>query len=449
MPAALFAAGAAESASAQGPLSAALSTGENVKVSGSVRVRWEGLTGQVRPGLNAEDGIVAVRTTLFGEYDTGTVRFGAELYDSRVYGAGARSMVGANDVNVAEFVQAYVAADFETPLGKGSAASVQAGRFTVNLGSRRLVAADDYRNTTNGFTGIRADFKTGGGTAGTLLFVLPQVRLPDDLPSILDHQFEFDRESFDLRLWGGIASRQNLFPGVTAEASYLRLEERDSPGRPTRDRRLHTVGARLIRDPAPGKMDFEVEAIRQFGSISSGIGATAGDLAVRAAFYHADAGYTFAGKWNPRLSLEYDRATGDGPGRRYGRFDTLYGMRRADLGPAGLYAALGRANISTPGLRVEAAPGSRTDLFASYRLLWAEEATDIFSTTGVRDPAGASGRYAGQQIEGRVRHWIVPKLLRAEVNAVWLGKGRFLRQAPNAPDTGDTFYASVAATASF
>ena len=31
----------------------------------------------------------------------------------------------------------------------------QAGRFTLNLGSRRLVAADDYRNATNGYTGLK------------------------------------------------------------------------------------------------------------------------------------------------------------------------------------------------------------------------------------------------------------------------------------------------------
>jgi hypothetical protein len=41
--------------------------------------------------------------------------------------------------------------------GTGTKLGLQAGRFTLNLGSRRLVAADDYRNTTNGYTGIRAD----------------------------------------------------------------------------------------------------------------------------------------------------------------------------------------------------------------------------------------------------------------------------------------------------
>src|SRR3546814_15575078 len=58
-----------------------------------------------------------------------------------------------------------------------------------------------------------------------------------------------------------------------------------------------------------------------------------------------DAGYSFGGSWKPRLSLEFDRASGDRRGGRQGRFDTLFGMRRADLAPAGLYNALARTNI--------------------------------------------------------------------------------------------------------
>ncbi|MBK6673362.1 MAG: alginate export family protein [Proteobacteria bacterium] len=54
------------------------------------------------------------------------------------------------------------------PFGKGSAATVQAGRFTMNLGSRRLVASDDFRNTPQGYTGLRAEMKFEGGRSATL-----------------------------------------------------------------------------------------------------------------------------------------------------------------------------------------------------------------------------------------------------------------------------------------
>jgi hypothetical protein len=150
-----------------------------------------------------------------------------------------------------------------------------------------------------------------------------------------------------------------------------------------------------------------------------------------------------------RLSVEYDRASGDGPGRTFGRFDTLFGMRRADLAPSGIYNSIGRANISTPGVRIEAAPGKRLDMFAVYRAMWLADPTDAFSTTGVRDPSGRSGSFAGHQIEGRIRYWLVPGFLRGEINAIWLGKGRFLRTAPNAPQTGDARYLSTVLMATF
>jgi hypothetical protein len=430
-------------------LQAAIGDPQDFKLSGSVRLRYETLDGQPRIGLRSHDEQVALRSTFFAEYRSDPIRIGAEIYDSRVYLDKAGSAVSANEVNALELVQAYVGLDLKDALGNGSSASLQAGRMTLNLGSRRLVAADDYRNTTNGYTGLRGDFRTSGGTTGTLIYMLPQIRLPDDLPSIAKSRVRWDRESFDLRLWGGTVARPKVIGNVTGEVSYYRLQERDSPSRATRNRDLHTIGARAIRDPKPGSWDFEAEGIYQFGHIRSGLATTAPTLSVDAWFVHLDAGYTFPGPAKVRVSVEYDRASGDGPGSRFGRFDTLFGMRRADLAPAGIYNAIGRANISSPGVRLEAAPGKRFDVFAVYRAMWLAERTDAFSTTGVRDTSGLSGSFAGHQIESRLRYWLVPGFLRGELNGVWLAKGRFLETAPNAPRTGDTHYLATGLTATF
>lgn len=430
-------------------LQSAIGNPDDFKLSASVRLRYEALDGQPRAGLRAEDEQLALRSTLFAEYDPGVVRIAAELYDSRVWLDRPGSAISANEVNTFELVQAYIAADFEAPFGQGSKASVQLGRMTLNLGSRRLVAADDYRNTTNGYTGLRADLRTQGGTTATAIYVLPQIRLPDDLPSVLDQDTQWDRESFDLQLWGGYVAHPNTLAGATVEIGYFGLHERDWAGHPTRNRDLDTFSARLIRDPKAGLPDFEVEGIYQTGDIRTGIAAGAGTQPVRAWFLHADAGYLFPGKAKLRLSVEYDRASGDAPGGKYGRFDTLFGMRRAELAPAGLYNAIGRANIETIGVRAEIAPGSRWDAFTAYHPLWLAEKTDTFSTTGVRDATGTAGSFAGHQLEARVRYWLVPAFLRAELNVLWLAKGRFLKLAPNAPATGDTRYGAVSLTATF
>lgn len=430
-------------------LQRAIGAPDDVKLSGSIRLRYEALDGQPRAGFRPEDEQLDLRTTLFAEYDAGVVRIGGELYDSRAWLTKPGSAVSANEVNTLELVQAYVAADFDGALGEGSRVGVQAGRFTVNLGSRRLVAADDYRNTTNGYTGLRVDARTRGGLAATAVYVLPQIRLPDDLPSVLDHDPQWDRESSDLQLWGGYLSQANAIAGATAEVGYFGLHERDWTGHPTRNRDLDTVSARLIRDPKPDRFDFELEAIYQFGDIRASTAVAAPVFDVSASFVHADIGYTLPGQAKLRLSLEYDRASGDGDGAGYGRFDTLFGMRRADLAPAGIYNAIGRANISTPAVRAEIAPDPRWDAFAAYRPMWLASRSDSFSTTGVRDPSGNSGSFAGHQLEARFRYWLVPSFLRAELNALVLLKGRFLETAPNAPDTGDTHYFSIALTATF
>jgi Alginate export len=419
------------------------------RYAGSVRVRQESLDGQFRPGFNESQDLFSIRSMLLGEWKQGNWRVGAELYDSRSYGAGQGDLLTTGEVNALEFVQAYAVRSFAEPFGKGSSASVQVGRFTMNLGSRRLVAADDYRNTTNGYTGIRADMALADKSAITLYYTLPQERLPDDLDSLRDNDIHFDRESLDLQLWGVLAAKPRLPGGMTGELGYVRLLESDAPDRPTRNRDLHSLTARLIRDPAPDRTDFEIEGIYQVGDMRRSLASTATLQDANAWFVHADVGRTFSNAWRPRLSLEYDYASGDGPDTDFGRFDTIFGMRRADFGPSGIYAAIGRTNLQTVGLRMETAPSQRLDAFAVYRALWAAAATDSFSTTGVRDPTGASGRFAGYQLEGRVRYWIIPQSLRTELNGAWLQKRGLLRDAPNATPYGDTLYLSLALTLSF
>ncbi len=407
-----------------------------------MRLRYETVDGQVRPGFNASDDLLDLRTIVTATYKSGPIRVGAEIYDSRSWLANNGTPISTNEVNAAELVQAWAAVDIARPFGAGTSLSLQGGRFQLDLGSRRLVAADDYRNTTNGFTGVRADlgFK---GVKATFIYVLPQQRRPDDLASVLDNKVRFDHEGFDQVLWGGIVTRPRALGEARAELGFFHLGERDTPGRPTRDRSLNSIDARLIRDPKPHVIDYEIEGIYQSGEISTTTAAGAPRVNVSAWFVHADIGYTVPGAWTPHISAEFDAASGDSAGGKYTRFDSLFGMRRADLGPVGLYNVVARSNVLSPGVRIEAVPGKRIDLMISYRLLWLADRTDSFAGTGVRDASGRAGSFAGQQLDARVRAWIVPARLRFEVDGVWLAKGRFLTDAPNAPPSGDSKYLSL------
>ncbi len=168
------------------------------------------------------------------------------------------------------------------------------------------------------------------------------------------------------------------------------------------------------------------------------------DLTHRAASVHASGGYRLDVAWSPRLALQYDFASGDGdPGdERNGRFDPLFGARRFELGPTGIFGAFARSNISSPGLRVEVAPHKKVDAFAGYRLYWLASARDEWTTAKLVDPSGSSGTFVGHQLEARVRWNVLPKNLSFEVGGAYLIRGEFATDAPLARSASPVFFYS-------
>ena len=421
-------------------LEQALGNPDDFKISASIRARYETLHNQFRPGLDRNDDLVTFQTDIAAEYDGGPIRVGGELIDSRAYDGSSGSAVGTGEVNALEPVQAYIGADFGSVFGKGTTASLDAGRFTLNLGSGRLVGRNNFRNTTNAFTGAKFEWRGAAKDRLVLFYTYPQQRLPDDKTGILANKVEWDHEGSDLVFWGGFFNKPKVAGATSIDLYFYALDERDTPAHATRDRHLFTPGVRLYRDPAPRKFDYDFEYAWQFGHIRTSTVPGAPRQDVSAHTLHAEVGYQFAGSWQPRLSLRYDLATGDRPGGSYGRFDNLYGPRRSDWGPTAIYGPFGRSNIRSPGVRLDVKPSKRLDAFVGYRAAWLDSATDSFAFTGVKDASGASGKFAGHQIEARARYWVIPKMLRFETGGAVLLNGRFLNRAPNATGFGDPLY---------
>lgn len=433
----------------------ALGRPDDFKISGTFRPRLEGINNQFRPAPFPRDDVFAsFLTTLFVEYDAGRVKIGGELFDSRGYFQKRTSSAFTTEVNALELGQAYINVDLSDITGDGGRSSLTAGRFTKNIGSRRLVSRQQFRNTINAYTGVSYDWQGLNKDRLTMLWVMPHTRLPDDTDGILDNDVAFDRESLDLQLFGASYTIANVF-GASLELYGYGLFERDSGtglrSVQTRDRRLFTPGIRLARAPRPGQFDYEVEAIYQTGLARASTGATdTSDLDVSAYFLHAEAGYTFDTTWLPRMVLQYDHASGDSANRTtFTRFDTLFGARRFEYGPTSLYGPVQRANLISPAVRFEITPSPVWDAFVAYRPLWLENSTDAFAATLVRDRSGTSGRFAGQQIEARLRYWLIPDAMLLDTGAAYLIKGDFLRNAPNAPATGNTFYGYLNTTIFF
>lgn len=430
-------------------LQKAIGDPDDFTLSGSIRARFETLGNQFRSGLSKNDDLLTFRTTLFADYHPGVVRIAAELIDARAYLDDSNSAVSANEVNAFELVQGYVGANLGATLGHGSLTTIDIGRFTMDLGSRRLSGRNNFRNATNAFTGVRTEFKGADKTYLTLFYTLPLTRLPSSKQDVLDNKVKWDRESFDLTFWGGFMTKPHLAGRASLDLYFFGLTEKDSPRYQTKNRRLYTPGLRLYSDPAPGKTDFEFEGAYQFGSTRTSNDVTAPLKRVSAYFVHAEIGHQFAAAWKPRVSIEYDLASGDHGGQNYTRFDSLYGVRRPDYGPSSIDGPLGRNNISSPGVRIEVTPNKRWDGFVMYRSAWLESATDSFANTGIKDATGSSGKFGGQQVEGRIRYWIIPKLLRLDTGASWLINGHFLKAAPNANGFGNPVYGYADVTATF
>ncbi len=415
----------------------------DLEVEGSVRARLELIDGQFRPGAT-DTGALMLRAQLRAEYDAGPVRLGGEIQDARVYFQREPSSIGTTEVNAIEPIQAYLIGELASNF------ELQAGRMTMDWGSRRLVSKQNFRNSTNAFTGVRVDWRPAKGDGVTLFWTMPQDRRPNDRDGILDDAVELDRERLDQQFFGARITKANVIGPVSLETYIYRLFERDAENFATRNRRLWTGGFRLLKKPEANAVDFEIEAVWQGGTTRASTSASdRSNVDVNAWFGHASIGYTFAGPWSPRVAIAYDRASGDRPGGKYNRFDTLFGARVFEYGPSSLYGAIGRANLNSPEVRLEVKPDKRWDGYVAARPLWLDTVTDSFASTGLHDATGASGRFAGAQFDARARYWLKPDSIRLSAGVAVLAKGRFLRDAPRAPDNGDTHYGFFEVTYGF
>ncbi|WP_225421128.1 alginate export family protein [Sphingomonas parva] len=435
---------------AAAPLQDAIGAGDAWRIKASVRSRTEAIDGQFRPGAPESDFLQSFRSTLLAEYDAGPLRIGAEVTDSRGYGQKRNSSAGTSDINPVELTQAYVALELGDAFAEGSSALLTAGRFTLPIGSKRLLDAAGSSNRIPAYTGVNLDWKSAGGDRLVAFWAMPHLREPDDVESLLDNEVQWDPETTDLQFSGASFTKAKVLGGSVEVYAYA-LKEKDSAERPTTNRRLFTPGFRIFRAPAAAMLDYELEAAYQFGAVRASKAATdTRDLDVSAWFIHAEAGRTFTGAWKPRLSFLFDQASGDkANAATYNRFDALFGSRRTDFGPVSLFGPVSRANVVSGGVRLEAAPSKRFDTILTARGLWLDSPTDSFGATGVRDRAGTSGRHAGQLFEVRGRYWLIPKVARLDATLAYLDKGSFLEDAPNAPDRGDTRYAGVDLTFDF
>jgi hypothetical protein len=384
------------------------------------RTRFEFLEDPFRPGEPGTQSQYPQRTRLrVGADGPGPLRLLAELQDARTHGEGPRdfTLLQTDELDV---LQLLVSAKTLDLLGTGLRADVHVGRLTMDFGSRRLVARNRFRNTTNSFDGVH--LQLGDGEAWRVRAFLTR-------PVVRDPKYFDDDSSPKQRFWG-VAYQDERIAQLRLDAYYFGLRDREL------GLELQTLGVRGSRPHGPGQIDYELELIGQFGD--------SGGRDHSAFAGHGELGYTLDLPWSPRLAGQFDYASGtaDPNGDESHTFSFLFGARRFDLVQTGIYGPFRRSNILSPGVRLIVTPHPDVKVQLKLRYWELAQARDAFVGTGLQDASGAAERHLGTDLELRVQ-WRPTPWLAVDAGYDHWFKGSYLDRVPNVSSTSDSDYVYV------
>jgi hypothetical protein len=401
------------------------------------------------------------------------LRFTLEVEDARRNHSQFTREFDTRDVNYAEPIQAYLELFFkETPLGKDDLGnnrpiSIKAGRQAFEYTDRRLLARNEWRNTTNNFQGVRATIgQKKNDWQLDLLALKPVQRLTNQLDEV-DHAQDFFGVIGDWRRWSEYVTLQPYYYLLKQEGSEVKYDAngKDAAANTKIDREIHTAGLRAYSVIGNTGWDYDVSYVKQWGNQDrlSSSGAFIADLDHDAYAYNAELGYSFNHAWKPRLSAFYGFASGDKnptDGKNH-RFERLFGFAR----PWSNDDYFQMENISAPKVRAEFEPqlswlpGLKVDAgYSWYRL---DSDRDRWNGAGLRDNTGQSGKDVGEEFDVRLR-FPINKQISANIGYAHFWAGDFTKATvakkgsltggtndadPGRRDNSDFFYVEISASA--
>lgn len=441
-------------ASIAGPVvEQALSLPDNFSLDITHRTRYETLANQFRAGHSGGDQAISLYTSVLGTYRGSSYRLVGELIDARAYLDDTGSSIDANTVDAVEPAQLYLGLDLDQlidPIAKtGAKVDWMVGRFAYTMGAGRLIGRNKFRNMPNMFAGTKLEIATTPDQGLVAFWLMPQIRRPSDLAAVLENEIQIDQQNLHSQLYGaqwytGIPSGDRL-----EVFGYRQVESDDGLRIQTRDVRQNLLGLRLLRKPAPGHFDFDVEGGVQWGKAHATTRQSdARMLDVWAQYAYAQFGYAFETAFPVRLSLQYDYGSGDQDpnDNTLQAFDGRYGPVRGDLGPTALFTHVVRTNVHAPGINLATQPTPRLNTFTGVKGVWLASRRAPMGITGVVDPSGQSGRYVGTQLETYLDYVLVPEHVTFETGIAVMFNGEFMNNAPNATGLGDPKYGWASVT---
>ncbi|MDE0649225.1 MAG: alginate export family protein, partial [Gammaproteobacteria bacterium] len=163
------------------------------------RTRYEHLNNQFRAGRSSDDRLLVFRTLAAVELDAGRFRVSTEFQDARTELADAETPLSTSIVNPVDLLQAYVEVPVDNLLAEGSSSVLRGGRVTMDIGSRRLIARDNFTNVSYAFTGVDWQWTGPDDSRLRTFFTFPVQRQVSG--DILENRPKFDTESGNVRFW--------------------------------------------------------------------------------------------------------------------------------------------------------------------------------------------------------------------------------------------------------
>jgi hypothetical protein len=395
---------------------------KGITLGGHYRIRYETLNGRFRRGEVGSDQQIAHQTRVyFGVKDIfDPVRFTLEGQDARVSLTDEGSFVNNTHVNHFDVLQLRLGLVTDHFLGTNVHAEFNIGRMTIDLGRRRWVARNAFRNTTNVFDGMHLLLGEVEGWQLETFLLQPAQQFRDQL----DQFFQISRfgQFEDTMLWGLYGTKGGE-GRLRTDVYYLGHRTRV----PHRD--FDMLGFRFYALPKTGEFNFEVESAYQFGDISP--------RGRFEHFQHAEIGYTYDLPWTPEPMLKFDYASAG--------LDTMYGARAFEFHPTGIFGPIFRGNMISPAFRFLVRPKDTLSVFVQHRAFWLADGRAPWRGSGLVDPTGAAGTFLGHSIDTRIGVDIAQNLF-LQAGFVQFYFGGFARTAPDSPGSQRADYGYVFTT---
>ncbi len=404
------------------------------------RMRYENRDNDFRRPKDVIDEPILLRTRGFIAIKDilDPLRFTLEVEDSRRNHSQFSRDFDTRDVNYAEPIQAYAELYFkETFLGKDDLGnnrpiSIKAGRHAFEQVDKRLIARNNYRNTTNTFQGVRATIGQKSNDYQIEAFAFnPIQRFTDQLDQRNDSQ-KFYGVVGDWRSWSELVTLQPYYYLLEQDGDKMKLDlngrEETNISRKI-DRTIHTAGLRAYGVLGKTGWDYDANYVTQLGKQDTSL-TNKTRIDHEAYGYNAELGYTFNHAWKPRLSAFFGLATGDkrAADHKNQRFERLFGFAR----PWSNTDTFEMSNIRTPKLRLEFEPSvsfiNNLKIDTGYSWYTLESDTDTWGPTSLRDRTGKSGDKIGEELDITAR-FPINKFVYTSIGYTHFWAGDFTKRA--------------------